>query len=214
MAKLRIVLADDHELFRQGLKSLVNKDPSMVVVGEARNGEELLKVLKTVKCDVVVTDLTMPVEDGMLAIQKIREKFPKYKVLVLTMQKDHEHFKRAMKFGANGYLLKDDAFEQFTTAVRMIMKNKRFVSASVSTLLADRFIRSLGDVDSPVLEILTKRELQILELIANGQANKNVASKLKLSVRTIETHRANLSNKLGIKNTAGLVRFAVSKGLV
>ena len=214
MSKFKIVLADDHEIFREGLRSLVDKDQALEIVGEAQDGEELLTQLKKVKCDVVVTDLSMPNMDGIAAIKIIRKKYPKVKILVLTMLKDHEHFKYAMANGASGYLLKDDAFDQLSMAIKLIMKGKQYVSSSVSALETDRFLRSLDESEAPSSGILTKRERQVLELVAGGLANKNIASKLKISIRTVEAHRTNLTNKLGIKTTAGLVKFAISKGLV
>ena len=213
MSKFKIVLADDHEIFREGLRSLVDKDQALEIVGEAQDGEELLTQLKKVKCDVVVTDLSMPNMDGMSAIKTIRRRYPKIKILVLTMLKDHEHFKHAMANGASGYLLKDDAFDEFSMAIKLMMKGKRYVAQSVASLQTDRFVRSLDESEAPSLDILTKRERQVLQLVANGLANKNIASKLKISIRTVETHRANLSDKLGIKTTAGLVKFAISKSL-
>ena len=213
MARYRIILADDHEMLRQGLKGLLDQDPQFSVVAQAQDGEDLLEKLKKNKCEVAVLDLSMPNMDGIQALKVIKEKYPKVKVLVLTMQKDHEHFKHAISAGASGYLLKDEAFDQLSMAIRMIMRGKEFVSSSVAKLLTDRYIRSLDDNESPSLEILTKREMQILKCIVNGYANKKIAAKLNLSIRTIEAHRLNLTNKLGIKNTAGLVKFAISKGL-
>ncbi len=214
MAECKIILADDHAILRTGLKSLINKEPKFKVVGEAGDGEALLNQLKLIKADLIVIDLSMPRMDGLVAIKEIRQKFPKIKILVLTMQKDHEHFKHAMMYGANGFLLKDDAYEQLVLAIKMILKGKKFISPSVATLETERFIRSLDETDAPSLEILSKREKEILKLVAQGLPNKSIASKLKISIRTVETHRANLSNKLGIKNTAGLVKYALSKGLI
>ncbi|OGX19847.1 MAG: hypothetical protein A2Y04_05310 [Omnitrophica WOR_2 bacterium GWC2_45_7] len=214
MARCDIVLADDHEMFREGLKSLLEHDSGFRVVGQAKDGEDLLSLLRKVKCGLVILDLSMPNVDGMTVIKSVREKYPPVKILVLTMQKDQEHFKHAMAYGANGYLLKEDAFDQLHRAIQLIMKGKRFVSSSVATLLADKFVRSLDELESPSLDILTKRELQILKLIAGGCANKNIAAALGISVRTVESHRGNLTNKLGIKSTAGVVKFAISKGLV
>ena len=214
MADYKIILADDHAILRAGLRSLINKEPAFKVAGEAGDGEELLDQLKSIKADLIVMDLSMPRVDGLAAIKEIRQKFPKIKILVLTMQKDHEHFKRAMMYGANGFLLKDDAYEQLVLAVKMILKGKKFVSPSVATLETERFIRSLDETDAPSLEILSKREKEILKLIARGLPNKAIAVRFKISIRTVETHRANLTNKLGIKNTAGLVKYALSKGLL
>lgn len=210
----KIILADDHSIFRAGLKGLLDKDAQLKVVAEAQNGEELLAKLRSNKCDLIVLDLSMPEMDGISALKIVRQKYPKVKVLVLTMQKDVEHFKHAMKAGAGGYLLKDDAYEQLPLAIKVVLKGKQYISPAIAELTTDRFIRSLDDLEGPSLEILTKRELEILRCISNSLSNKNIAAKLKISIRTVETHRANLSNKLGIKNTAGLVKYAISKGLV
>ena len=209
----RIILADDHQILRAGLKDLIEKDKAFKVAGQAKDGDELLSLMHSVKCDLVIMDLSMPGCDGMQAIQEVRVKFPKVKVLVLTMQKDQEHFKHAMAHGASGYVLKEDAYDQLLMAVKMVLRGKKFVSPTISRLLTDYYVRSLDEAESSSLDILTKREQQILQFIGNGMANKNIASKLKLSIRTVETHRANLSHKLGIKNTAGLVKYALSKGL-
>lgn len=213
MAFYRIILADDHTMFREGLKSLIEKEPSLKVVGEAKDGEDLLEKLGAVRCDLVILDLSMPQMDGMVAIQAVRRQFPHVHILVLTMQKDYEHFRHAMAYGALGYVLKEDAHEQLIAAVRALKKGKRFVSPTVSTLLTERVLRSFDEVETPSLEILTKREKQILRCIAEGDSNKNIAAQLKISVRTVETHRAHLGDKLGIKTTAGLVKYALSKDI-
>ncbi len=213
MNKHRIVLTDDHEMFRAGLKSLINKESVLRVVGEAKDGEELLLTLKSLKCDLIVLDISMPNMDGISAMKTLRKRFPEIKILVLTMQKDPAHFKHTMLNGASGYVLKEDAYEQLVMAIKMVIKGKRFISPSIESMLAERYIRSLDDEQTPSLEILTPRERQILQCIAAGLANKNIATKLKISIRTAETHRSNLTGKLGIKTTAGLVKYAISKGL-
>ena len=214
MPEHKIILADDHKILREGLKSLIEKDPAFKVTGQAKNGEELLTLLKTNRSDLIVLDLSMPQLDGIATLKEIRRTFPKIKILILTMQKDQEHFKHAMAGGASGYILKEDAYDQLMLAIKIVLKGKSFVSPTLEHLLADQYIRSLDEGLESSLNILTKRELQILKLVAQGLSNKNIASKLKLSIRTVETHRGNLTNKLGIKNTANLVKYAISKGLV
>lgn len=211
---LKIILADDHEIFREGLKSLIGKDAAINIVAEARDGEELLSAVRKNHCDVIVTDLSMPNMDGLAAIRKILKNRPRARILVLTMLKDHEHFRHAMNSGACGYILKDDAYDQFVLAVKTLARGKKYISPSVSQMETDRFLRTMEDVDAPSLNILTKREQEILKLVATGLANKNIANQLDISVRTVETHRNNLTNKLGIKATAGLVKYAMNKGLV
>ena len=201
-------------MFRSGLKAMIDKEAGFKVVAQAKDGEVLLSLLKSTRCNVIILDLSMPNMDGISALRDIHLKYPKIKVIVLTMQKDHEHFKYAMASGARGFILKEDAYEQLVLAIKTVLRGKQFVSSSVATVFTERYVRSLDEVDAPSLNILTRREGEILKLIANGLPNKNIASKLKISVRTVETHRANLANKLGLRNTASLVKYAVSKGLV
>lgn len=210
----KIILADDHKILREGLKSLIEKDETFKVVGQAKDGNELFVLLKTVKCDLIVLDLAMPNRDGIQSIKEIREQFPGTKILVLTMQKDQEHFRHAMALGASGYVLKDDAYEQLMMAIKIILKGRTFVSPEISKLLTDYYVRSMDEAESSSPGILTKREQQILKLIAKGLANKNIAAKLKLSIRTVEAHRANLTHKLGIKSAASLARYAIAKNLI
>ncbi len=211
---IRIILADDHEMFRQGLKSLLEKESDFKVVAQAKDGEELLEKLAVTRADCVVVDLSMPNMDGLTTLKEIRHKFPQIKCLVLTMQKDAEHFKHAMASGAKGYILKDSAFDQLAMAIKVIMRGKNFISSAISTLIAEQYVRSTQEGNEPSLEILTNREKEILSLIAKGAANKNIASTLKISIRTVETHRSRLIHKLGIKTAAGLVKYAMSKGMV
>lgn len=213
MAKSKIILADDHSLVRGGLKELIHKDPDLTVVAEAEDGQKLLDLLPSTKCDLVVADISMPNMDGLTAIKAIHQKYPKIKILILSMLKDYLHFQTVMANGASGYMVKDDASEELVTAIKIILKGKKYVSPSVTTMLVEREVRSAEEGDAPSLEILTDREKEILMLITNGMANKNIASKLNLSIRTVEHHRSNLTDKLGIKNTASLVKYALSKGL-
>lgn len=215
MRAYRIALADDHNIFRAGLKGLIEKDPEFKVVAEAQDGEQLLSKLASAKADLIVLDLSMPQMDGLTTLKEIRRKYSKVKILILTMLKDPEHLKHALANGADGYLLKDDAYEQLLMGIKMIIKKeKQFISPSISAVVADHYVRSMDEADTPSKEILTRREQEILKLIANGLPNKAVASKLKISIRTVETHRGNLSNKLGLKTTAALVKYAITKGMV
>jgi len=214
MALIRIILADDHEMLRAGLKGLLDKQPDFKVVAQAEDGEQLLSKLATVRTDCVVMDLSMPNLDGLATLKEIKKNFPKVKCLVLTMQKDQEHFKSAMANGAAGYILKDNAFDLLVMAIKMVMKGKSYISPAISELIAEQYVRSIKDGDMPSLEILTTREKEILKLVAQGHANKNIATRLKISIRTAETHRSRLIHKLGFKTTASLVKYALAKGLV
>jgi len=214
MPVVRIILADDHEILRAGLKGLLDHEPDFKVVAQAQDGEQLLDKLTTVKADCVVMDLSMPNLDGLATLKEIRKSFPKIKCLVLTMQKDQEHFKRAMANGAAGYILKDNAFDLLVMGIKMVMKGKTFISPAISELITEQYVRSIKEGDIPSLEILTLREKEILSLVAQGNANKNIATQLKISIRTVETHRNRLIHKLGFKTTAALVKYALAKGLI
>ena len=148
------------------------------------------------------------------AAVEIKKKFPKIKCLVLTMQKDQEHFKIAMANGALGYILKDNAFDLLVMAIKMAMKGKSYISPAIAELIAEQYVRSIKEGDMPSLEILTSREKEILKLVAHGDANKNIAARLKISIRTVEAHRNHLIHKLGFKTTAALVKYALDKGLI
>jgi len=214
MANVRIILADDHEMLRAGLKGLLDREPEFKVVAQAQDGEQLLEKLATVKADCIVMDLSMPNLDGLATLKEIKKQYPKVKCLVLTMQKDQEHFKSAMANGASGYVLKDNAFDLLVMAIKMVMKGKSYISPAISELIAEQYVRSIKEGDIPSLEILTAREKEILKLVAQGNANKNIASRLKISIRTAETHRSRLIHKLGLKTTAALVKYAIAKGLI
>ena len=215
MAVYRIILADDHHLFRAGLKSLIEKESEFQIVAEAQDGEQLMQKLQSVKADLIVLDLSMPHMDGLETLKAIRQKYSRLKVLVLTMLKDPEHLKHALNHGADGYLLKDDAYDQLLMALKMVLKKaKKFISPSISTVVTDHYLRSTEEVGALSLEILTRREKQILKLVAQGLPNKRIGQQLKISIRTVETHRSNLSRKIGVNNTAALVKYALAKGLV
>ncbi|MBI5149343.1 MAG: response regulator transcription factor [Candidatus Omnitrophica bacterium] len=213
MPKNKIIIADDHPLVRVGIKELLHQDPALTVVGEAGDGEQLLELLSVQKCDLCIVDISMPKMDGLAAIREIRQRYPRVKILILSMMKDYYHFHEMMSTGALGYMVKDDAPEQLILAIRTILKGKRYVSSSVTKVLVDREIRSLDEGEMPSLGILTGRERQILAMIAKGMANKKIAAKLNISVRTVEHHRANLTDKLGVKDTASLVKYAIAKDL-
>lgn len=213
MPRYKIILADDHDIVRAGIKSLVEKESDFQVVDEAVDGEQLLSKLKTGKCHLIIIDLSMPNLDGLAAIEKIHHDYPGIKILVLSMLKDYDHFKRALAKGASGYLLKEEACHYLLLAMKSVLKGKPFISPNVSKVLSERFLRSVDDSEVPCTGILTGRERQVLQLITQGLANKKIAARLRISIRTVENHRLNLTNKLGIKSTAGLVKFAMAKGI-
>lgn len=214
MKECRIILADDHNILRDGLKSILAKYPEWKVVGEAKNGNDLLEMLKTVTCGMVILDIAMPGMDGLTALKEIKSHYPHIKVLMLSMLNDFTHFEKAKSFGASGFMSKEDAGDELPWAIEKILGGKMYVAPSVNKLLAERQLRLMENDNSPSVEVLTKREKQVLCMIAQGMTNKDIALDLKISVHTVENHRANLSEKLGSKNVAFLVQFAIEKGLI
>jgi len=208
----RVILADDHPIVREGLKTVLADIESINVVGEAGNGKELLNLLETASCDLVVLDIFMPELNGLDALEMIKKKYPQLKILVLTMLKDRGYFKRALAMGVDGYILKDDIFEKLVTAIYEIREGKKSYSEEIAMMIVEEY--ATDRERDTVAQTLTKRELEVLKHIANGLSNKAVARELSISVRTAEFHRANIMEKLDIHNVAGLVKFAINKGLV
>lgn len=214
MKECRIIVADDHSILRAGLKCIIGKVPEWTLVGEARNGKELLGMLKTVSCDLVVLDIAMPGMDGLAALKEIKSHFPKIKVLMLSMLNDYTHFEKAKSLGASGFMSKEDAADELPTAIQRIMSGKAYIAPSVNHLLAERQLLLMENLNSSSVEILTRREKQILCMIARGMTNRTISIELQISIHTVENHRANLSEKLQAKNVASLVQFAIEKGLI
>ncbi|MFQ5610649.1 MAG: response regulator [Anaerolineae bacterium] len=214
MDKIRVLLADDHAIVRQGLRALLSDTSDIQVVGEAENGREALEKTLEHRPDVVIMDFGMPNLNGLEATHKILNQVPTTKVLVLTMHDSKEYILQCLKAGAAGYLLKDTIMEDVIEAIRQVMTHRRFISPSLSADDLAYYLNRLetGKLFSP-LESLTSREREVLQLIAEGHTNKKIASLLSISVKTVETHRAHLMNKLNIHDQASLVRFAIQHGL-
>ena len=211
MNRYRIVLADDHSLFRQGLKAVLEGTDEFKVVGEAGDGLELVDLLNQVNPHLVVLDISMPNLRGIEAIPEIKKKHPEVKILVVTMHNDKEYLYQAISQGADGYFLKKDAGTELFSAIEKIRKGKVYVSPSLSGDLTDYWE---GIREGVKKSILTNREREVLSLIAGGKSNKEIAEMLYISVHTVERHRANLMEKLNFKKTADLVKYAIEKGYV
>ena len=212
MEPYRIVLADDHIMLRQGIRRLIEASPDMVVVGEVNDGLELLHLLKSVTTDMVVLDISMPKMRGIEATYEIKAAYPDIKVLILTMHKKPEYLRHTLSAGAHGYLLKEDTDEELYTAIKTIQHGRIYVSTILSAEVSHDWLAMQPGQATPLRPILTIREREILQLIAEGNSSKEIADLLYISVRTVETHRASLMRKLSLKNIADLVRYAISKG--
>lgn len=215
MKKIRILLADDHKLMRSGLRLLIEQQPDLTVVGEAADGREAVALAKSLRPDVAVMDISMPNLNGIEAAHQITQSHAELAVIVLSMHPDESYVLRALKAGAKGYLLKDSAESDLITAVRAVARGKSFFSPAVSKVLLDDYIRKLkrsGAEDA--YDLLTPREREVLQLVAEGKSNKEVANLLNLSVYTVETHRANIMQKLNLKGVPELTLYAVRKGII
>lgn len=217
MSKIKILIADDHALIRTGIATLLQSYPEFVVVGEATDGAEAVEMTGKVQPDVVLIDLAMPKMNGIEATRQIRERFPKTRVLVLTMHENDEYIYQILKSGAGGYVLKDASREELCNAIRAVARGEKFFSPRVSEIMVESFVKrreqppvELSSTDIP----LTKREKEILSLVVEGLTNQQIADKLFISPRTVDTHRTNIMQKLNLHDVASLVRYAIKHGLV
>jgi len=209
----RIILADDHAMFRQGIKNILEGAEEMEVVGEADDGLKLLELLQKVTPDMVILDISMPNLRGLEATREIKIISPDVKVLILTMHKDKEYIYYAIAAGAEGYLLKEDADTELFAAIEKIRQGGHYISPLLSGELTHELIQASqkGQL-TPPSDPLTLREREVLKLIAEGISNKEIADLLYISIRTVEHHRANIMEKLNIKQTANLIKYAIRKG--
>jgi len=216
MEPYRVVLADDHILVRQGLKRILEEMADLEVIGEAGNGLELLKLLERITPQMILLDISMPNLRGIEAIREIKALHPEAKILIITMHKDKEYLYQAISAGANGYFLKEDADTELSTAIETIRRGKVYISPLLSGDLADDWAQTYRAKSKLPYEpdTLTTREREVLKMIAEGKSSKDIADLFFISVRTVERHRANLMDKLGIKKTADLVKYAIQKGYV
>lgn len=213
--KIKVVIADDHQIFIEGIKALLKDDDKVVVAGEASDGEDMLKLLAAKEVDVVLMDINMPKLNGIEATKKIRQRFPKVKVLTLTMVEEAPRISEMMKAGASGYLLKTSGKGELITAITNVKNGERYLSPEVSKKLIDSVLseeRAQSQSFDRTPQI-TNREKEIIKLIIREMTNEEIARHLNNSPMTIITHRKNLLRKLGVKNTAGLVKYAMQHGL-
>ncbi len=213
--KHRIVIAEDHTILREGLRSLLSSSPDFEVVAEAEDGREAIRCVEKLKPDLILTDLSMPRMNGMEAIREIKKQSPKTKILVLTVHKTEEYILATLKAGADGYLLKDSTHAELMMAVKNVISGKRYISPGISEKVIEGYVEGKKTLKPRTSwETLTQREREILKLIAEGYRNKEIADDLCISVKTVEKHRANLMEKLNLHNVQALTAFAIEKGLV
>ena len=218
MKKIRILIADDHSVVRSGLRQLLKTSADFSVVGEASSGDEAIEQVKKYKPDIAILDISMPGMNGIDATRIIKQDSDGTKVLILTIHESEDYVLQMVRAGASGYLLKNAGKEELFNAVRAIVAGERFFSPGISKLMVEEFIRRANKTapktPPPNTEALTKREIEVLKMIAGGLSNQQIADKLFISDRTVDTHRTNLMEKLKIHETAGLVKYAIEKGFV
>jgi DNA-binding NarL/FixJ family response regulator len=212
---IRILLADDHRILREGLRSLLMQQPDIAVVGEACDGEQAVALALELKPDLVIMDVVMAGMDGVAATRRIRAECPDARVIALSMHSDRRFVSEMVRAGALGYLVKDSAFEELHQAVRAVMENRPYLSASITSTLVEDFVRQASTERSPLspLQMLTSREQEVLRLLADGKRVKEIAHLLHVSVKTVESHRQNIMDKLEIHSTIELTRYALREGL-
>ena len=209
------MIAEDYTILREGLRSLLSSNPDFDVAGEAKNGRDAVRSIQKFKPDLVLMDLSMPKMDGLDAIREIKKQSPNTKVLVLTVHKAEEYVFASLKAGADGYLLKDATHAELTLAIESVLDGKPYISPGISEKLVAGYLEGRKPVKAESSwESLTKRERQVLKLIAEGYKNKEIAGYLYISVKTVEKHRSNLMKKLDLHNASALTTFAMGKGLI
>jgi DNA-binding NarL/FixJ family response regulator len=212
MKPLRVVLADDHKLVRAGLRSLLQQMPGVTVVGEAQDGREALDLVAEHRPDVVLMDITMAGLNGLEAALQIKKEHPQIRVIMLSMHASEEYVLQALHAGASGYLLKDSAPLELELALAAVSRGETYLSPPISKQVVDSYMQRVGGGVRPQAT-LTGRQREILQLIAEGNSTKAIAHRLKLSIKTVETHRAQLMERLAIYDVPGLVRYAIRHGL-
>jgi len=210
----RILLADDHVLIRHGIKNIIKRNEKFQITGEVSNGEELLAFLENQTVDMIILDISMPGVGGMEAVGLVKAKYPKIKVLMLTMHKNKQYFYNAMAAGADGYLMKDDSETELLVAIEKVLSGKNYISPFMAEDFANDVINMYRNEKKSPLQEMTKREKEILQLVVGGYTSKKIAAHLDLSQRTVDHHRSNLLRKFNKKNSVDLVNFAVRNGFV
>ena len=211
--KYRIVIADDHRIVRQGLRSLVEQENDLEVVGMAANGRQALQMTRRLKPDVVIMDISMPDLNGIDATSQIVKEVSGVKVIALSMHSEKQLIDGMLRAGAAGYLLKESAFEELIKAIRIVCAGKKYLSPDVTDIVLRDYLNPSIDNDHPLTPDLTLREREVLQLIVEGCATKEVANRLNISIKTVESHRSRIMNKLGLHTVAELTKYAVRCGI-
>jgi two-component system, NarL family, response regulator NreC len=213
--KIRVLVADDHAIIREGLRVMLGNQPDMQVVAVATNGREALQLVDAYEPDVAVIDISMPELNGIEAIQQMSPRYPHMQVIVLSIHGTKPYVYRALKAGAKGYLIKETAGLEVVDAVRAVQRRERYLSQRIADLLTDVSFQALESlIEVSPLEALSPREREILQLVAEGKTSQEIAERISISPKTVDTYRSRLMHKIGVDDVAGLVRFAIQHGVI
>ncbi|HVP90586.1 MAG TPA: response regulator transcription factor [Terriglobales bacterium] len=210
---VRILLADDHKIIAEGLRNLLEKNPAFTVVGHASEGLAAVRLAASLSPDLVIMDISMPGLNGFEATRRILDADPRVKVIALSMHKDGHYIAAALKSGAVGYVLKESAFEELAAAIQSVMKGQSYLSASIADTVIKDYIRHLEKQGSGAFSVLNPREREVLQSLSEGLSTKEIAARLKVSIKTVETYRAQIMNKLNIRSVAELTKYAIREGI-
>ena len=210
---ISVIIADDHELVRSGLRSMIEKRSDMKVVAEAKDGRTTLNLVQKLSPDVVIMDVKMPDLNGIEATRQVLENSPNVKVIALSMHSDKDFIREMLKAGASGYLLKDSAFSELVSAIHAVASNGVYLNPHIAKIVTEDYVCNLANNDSSIRSVLTSGELEAIQLLAEGKSMKQIARILNVSIKTIEARRRKIMDKLGIDNIADLVKYAIREGL-
>ncbi|MBN8595601.1 MAG: response regulator transcription factor [Anaerolineae bacterium] len=211
---IRIILADDHQMLRQGLRKLLEEEQGFQVIGEAGDGIEATQLVEALQPDVLVVDMMMPGLNGLDVIRSVRQYSEHTRIIMLSMHANEAYVIEALRLGASAYLLKESGSSELIKAIHSVMAGRRFLTPALADRALEAYIAQANQPSSDPYELLTARERQVLHLAAEGHSNPEIAERLVIGVRTVETHRSNLMNKLSLKNQSELIRYAVQRGLL
>lgn len=210
---IKILIADDHKIIREGLRALIERQPGMEVIGEVGNGRKAVQLVRELLPDVIIMDIAMPDLNGIEATRQIVTKTPSVRVIALSMHSDKRFVVEMLKAGASGYLLKDCAFEELVYAIRAVTANKNYLSPKIADKVIKDYIRLFPTEDLSVFSALSPRQRQVLQLLSEGKGTSQIALDLQISVKTVETHRQQIMDKLNIHSIAELTKYAIREGL-
>jgi RNA polymerase sigma factor (sigma-70 family) len=213
METIKLVIADDHRLFRSGLRQLIEKQPGIKVLAEAATGFEAVAAAKDLSPDIILMDISMPEQNGIEATRRIVDEAGSVRVIILSMHSDRRYITEALRAGAKGYLLKDSAPEELLRAIHKVMRDQFYLSAAINTQVIEGFVQLASNETSSAFSALSAREREVLQLLAEGKSTREIADKLNLSAKTVETHRQHVMEKLNLHTIAELTRYAIREGL-